>query len=305
MGGLPARFDASVEYVSSGTLVRLSGTLDEEKDLGDLARQIPAGRVFVDLGEITRMNSLGLRKWIYWIQEIEGRGAQPVLVRCSRPVVLQLNQIHNFAGTRGIVASFQLPYFCSRCQREQSMIVTPGDLNGPPWEAPDFRCENCDHLMEFDDVPEAYFDFLGRMRPEQKAAPGFAAGLVGLGGAPSTPRIGGGDLTGPTKVLGGSGELPGSMAAGTPTTSPGQPGRPSEELLAQLIGRAPERPPLVAAAPPPAIAPPPPLTPSAAPPQPARSRGAAPVVPTSRLWLVVLIAAAVVSAGILAWGLLA
>jgi anti-anti-sigma regulatory factor len=175
---LASKFHAAVQRTPEETRIRFGGVVDEDEELGSVLEQIQPGPVVIDLADVERINSLGVRQWIYWISEVERRGGVPVMTRCSRAIMAQINLINNFTGTQGAVRSFYAPYFCETCDREQQLLVDVSDLQGPPYHAPRVRCEACDHMMEFDDIEEGYFAFLSR--PRQPPPPGSGTPARGL-----------------------------------------------------------------------------------------------------------------------------
>jgi len=153
------KFQAVVHRKDDMTYVKLSGVIDEDNELGDLTDKIPAGTAVIDLSEIERINSCGVRDWVNWLGRIEKNGAKPVLVECSPAIVAQINLVNNFTGN-GVVKSFFAPYFCPNCDREKVLLVEAAELGSAPHKAPTCRCDECDGVMDFDDMEDSYFAFL-------------------------------------------------------------------------------------------------------------------------------------------------
>lgn len=153
------KFQASVQHRGDVSYVKLGGVIDEDNALGDLVDRIPAGTAVIDLGEIERINSCGVRDWVNWLSKLEANGARSVLVECSPAIVAQINLVNNFTGG-GVVKSFYVPYFCPECDEEKVLLVEAGDMGPPPHEPPTCRCDECDLVMDFDDMPDSYFAFL-------------------------------------------------------------------------------------------------------------------------------------------------
>jgi anti-anti-sigma regulatory factor len=157
------KFQAAVQHRGDVSYVKLGGVIDEDNDLGGLIERIPAGTAVIDLGEIERINSCGVRDWVNWLAKLEGNGARSVLVECSPAIVAQINLVNNFTGS-GVVKSFYVPYFCPECDEEKVLLVEAGDMGPPPHEPPTCRCDECDLVMDFDDMPDSYFAFLSNQR---------------------------------------------------------------------------------------------------------------------------------------------
>ncbi|MEO8706852.1 MAG: hypothetical protein ABI867_42895, partial [Kofleriaceae bacterium] len=139
--------------------VKLGGVIDEDNELGDLVDKIPNGTAVIDLGEVERINSCGVRDWVNWLSKLETNGTRSVLVECSPAIVAQINLVNNFTGS-GAVKSFYVPYFCPECDEEKVLLVEATDMGPPPHEPPTCRCDECDLVMDFDDMPDSYFAFL-------------------------------------------------------------------------------------------------------------------------------------------------
>ncbi len=167
------KFQAAVHHQDNVTYVKLSGVIDEDNELADLTDKIPSGTVIIDLGEVERINSCGVRDWVNWLSQVESNETKVVLVECSPAIVAQINLVNNFTRA-GIVKSFYVPYFCPECDEEKVLLVESADMGPPPHEPPVCRCDECEQVMDFDDMPDSYFAFLSNQKhmqqPEQISA---------------------------------------------------------------------------------------------------------------------------------------
>ena len=157
------KFQAAVHHRDDISYVKLTGVIDEDNELGDLVDKIPPGTAVIDLGEIERINSCGVRDWVNWLGKLEGNTTKVVLVECSPAIVAQINLVNNFTGS-GVVKSFYVPYFCPECDEEKVLLVEAADMGPPPHEPPTCRCDECDLVMDFDDMPDSYFAFLSNQK---------------------------------------------------------------------------------------------------------------------------------------------
>jgi len=156
-----SKFQASVTHRDEVTWVKLAGVIDEDNDLGALAEKIGTGTAVIDVSEIERINSCGVRDWVNWLGKAEKNGASVVLIECSPAIVAQINLVNNFTG-QGVVKSFYAPYFCPNCDIEKALLVETSDVQSVrPFQAPSCRCDECDGPMDFDDMEDSYFAFLG------------------------------------------------------------------------------------------------------------------------------------------------
>ena len=182
------KFQASVQHRGDVSYVKLGGVIDEDNELGELVEKIPAGTAVIDLGEIERINSCGVRDWVNWLSKLEYSGTRSVLVECSPAIVAQINLVNNFTGN-GVVKSFYVPYFCPECDEEKVLLVEATDMGPPPHEPPTCRCDECDLVMDFDDMPDSYFAFLSNQR--KLAEPERVNGAMrdlGRGSEPEAPK---------------------------------------------------------------------------------------------------------------------
>jgi anti-anti-sigma regulatory factor len=157
------KFSSSIQHRGDVSFVKLAGVIDEDNELSELVDKIPNGTAVIDLGEIERINSCGVRDWVNWLSKLEGNGTRSVLVECSPAIVAQINLVNNFTGS-GVVKSFYVPYFCPECDEEKVLLVETSDMGPPPHEPPTCRCDECDLVMDFDDMPDSYFAFLSNQR---------------------------------------------------------------------------------------------------------------------------------------------
>lgn len=162
------KFQAQVQHRGDVSYVKLAGVIDEDNELGELVDRIPSGTAVIDLGEIERINSCGVRDWVNWLSKLEYNGTRSVLVECSPAIVAQINLVNNFTGN-GVVKSFYVPYFCPECDEEKVLLVEAADMGPPPHEPPTCRCDECDLVMDFDDMADSYFAFLSNQRKVPEA----------------------------------------------------------------------------------------------------------------------------------------
>ncbi|HVK83142.1 MAG TPA: hypothetical protein VM513_03495 [Kofleriaceae bacterium] len=157
------KFQSAVQHRGDVSYVKLGGVIDEDNALADLVDKIPTGTAVIDLGDIERINSCGVRDWVTWLSKLENNGTRSVLVECSPAIVAQINLVNNFTGS-GVVKSFYVPYFCPECDEEKVLLVEANDMGPAPHEPPTCRCDECDLVMDFDDMPDSYFAFLANQK---------------------------------------------------------------------------------------------------------------------------------------------
>ena len=157
------KFQAAVTHRDDVSYVKLAGVIDEDNELPALVEKIPAGTAVIDLAEIERINSCGVRDWVNWLGKLENQRTRVVLVSCSPAIVAQINLVNNFTGA-GTVKSFFVPYFCPDCDQEKLLLAETAEMGPAPHEPPICRCDECDRVMDFDDLADSYFAFLGSQK---------------------------------------------------------------------------------------------------------------------------------------------
>ena len=270
------KFQAAITQKDDVCYIKLSGVIDEDNSLGSLVEQIPAGTAVINVGEVERINSCGVRDWVNWLSKIEKSNANVVLVECSPAIVAQINLVHNFTGG-GAVKSFFAPYFCPACDLEKVLLIEAAEMSGPATpSAPTCRCDECDGVMDFDDMEESYFAFVSSGRKVAKDAKIEAVlkemapddgkgerkirsrvGITGVSGGspqqtpqtppslpsvPSLPSItrpgSGAGANTPTPLFGQTATSPGSRPGTSPGSRPGTSsgGPPSVQMSTLDIG---------------------------------------------------------------------
>ncbi|HEY5926629.1 MAG TPA: STAS domain-containing protein [Kofleriaceae bacterium] len=139
----------------------LAGAIDETAGLMELLARASGGRLVLDLGGVTFINSLGVRDWIRMQTAASQQGIHIELRRVAEVIIHQLNMIIATRGTAR-VTSFFAPYACDRCGREESLLI---DAVAHAQQLaqllpPAMTCPECGGPMAFNDFPERYFSFL-------------------------------------------------------------------------------------------------------------------------------------------------
>jgi anti-anti-sigma regulatory factor len=169
-----------LDKISDGgiTLVKLAGTIDEQFEGKKIAGGIKGGTLILELGEIERISSFGIREWVDFISAVSARVQSLWFVECAPKVVDQFNMVANFGGT-GHLVSFYAPYRCDYCDDDRRRLVQVAQ----DWEElktgklPERVCESCGNAEYFDEDPLTFFSFL-QSHPPVPVAPDVAAFLA-------------------------------------------------------------------------------------------------------------------------------
>jgi hypothetical protein len=148
------------EVIDDVRVIRIRGKITESFK-GEVAARLLRGRVILDLGDVQRITSFGVREWLAMFA-----GATELtecyLVRCAEAVAHQLTMIRAFDGGAKILSCFG-PYLCNGCgkpfERLFDFAIDRAEISKLAIEQ--VRCPRCNDLGRFDDDPRSYFAFFG------------------------------------------------------------------------------------------------------------------------------------------------
>jgi hypothetical protein len=134
----------------------VSGSLDERANLPKLTE---ASQVIINLEQLIYLNSIGVRKWIRWMQEMSNVKSI-VLEYCPSIFMKSLNSIKGVLPQNGRVISFYVPYYSDELQERKNVLfkmgtdfTEDGKITFPKILSPDGR------PMEIDVIEDVYFSF--------------------------------------------------------------------------------------------------------------------------------------------------
>lgn len=127
-------------------------------------------KVFIDLKGVRSINSVGIREWLNWMRPISDQ-SQVVFLKTPKALVFQMNMVEGFLPKSGFVKSFYVPFYCEKCDKEESVLFTVGqEVQLSPGNYTinfDVKaaklCGQPDCEMEMDASEAKYFQFLKRM----------------------------------------------------------------------------------------------------------------------------------------------
>lgn len=142
------------------TVVRLDGVIDEHNELASYTERIGSGEaLFIDLGGVKRLNSVGVRDWVNWLRALKPKFARIVLFDCPPPVMNEVNFVKNFADGAHIT-TFSVPLFCARCNKEENRLLESAALKSGGRKLPSFACGQASCENTIDDDEDSYLGFL-------------------------------------------------------------------------------------------------------------------------------------------------
>ncbi len=137
--------------------MELVGNIDESSDFSLI--DIEGKELHLDCYEVSRINSVGVRKWILFFDALHKQGVKVFFYRISTALVDQFNYIKNF-GAGGQVISATAPFNCESCRKMVLLEKFKKELVTTDLDEDLFLCPHCNKKsLRFDDVAEDYFFF--------------------------------------------------------------------------------------------------------------------------------------------------
>ncbi len=163
-GGQEEQQKLKIDKFADGNIVclKFEGSIDEDFEGKKLATTVKAQTLVLDLANIRKISSFGIREWVDFIHAVEKNSEEVVLLECAPKVVDQLNMVANFAGEKGQVFSFYAPYRCDYCDTDSSVLMQVDS----DWEViksmkpPERPCGACGEPEYFDEDPTTYFSHI-------------------------------------------------------------------------------------------------------------------------------------------------
>ncbi len=145
---------ASVVELFGVTVVTLRGRIDESFDGAALGGSL-SGTVLIDMKNVERVTSFGVREWLEMSKAIDEEDDTSVwLARCPEAVVTQMSLIRTFVGKAKLL-SFQAPFLCDDCGASFSRVLDCE--HDAPWfregKGPLPHCPRCNGQAKLDDDP--------------------------------------------------------------------------------------------------------------------------------------------------------
>jgi anti-anti-sigma regulatory factor len=155
-------FKVSTEKTANGMVAHLVGIIDADSDLKKLIGKPEGATLTIDCGEVSRINSAGIRNWLRYFEYLVESGIKFEFENCPSVLIDQFNQISQF-GRGGKVISMQLPYTCKTCEHEFTVAIQTEQLVNQNFNLPVHSCPKCQKDSHFDELADGYFWFLSRV----------------------------------------------------------------------------------------------------------------------------------------------
>lgn len=150
----------TTERIAEGdiTCLRMAGVIDEAFEGKRLASTIKAPVLILDMGQVKKVSSFGIREWAEFIKLVERNCEHIYVIECPPKVVDQINMVANFLGSARVL-SFYGPYRCDYCDIESDLLFQV-DRDGAAirsYSPPEQLCETCARPQYFDEDPTTFF----------------------------------------------------------------------------------------------------------------------------------------------------
>ena len=136
--------------------IELAGVIDAS-DLNAILGEVK-GPVDINCSGVTRINSAGVRSWLFYFTSLLVSKFPVKLKEVSFVLVEQLNLIQNFAGFAEVI-SVMTPYVCSKCKHEFQVVMKKEEIPQQSALIAKQFCPKCGGLGNFDDDPDFYLKF--------------------------------------------------------------------------------------------------------------------------------------------------
>jgi len=153
-------FQIETRREGSRKVLYLSGVIDESADLGPISHITEP--VSINMREIRRINSFGVRAWIDHIRQVP-HDVKLTFVECPPPVIDQCNMVGGFLG-HGVLESFYAPMVCEECDEQQSQLFQTEACRSNGGRLPATPCPRCGRDREVYDLEEQYLLFVREPR---------------------------------------------------------------------------------------------------------------------------------------------
>lgn len=166
----PTTFSMLTKMTGESVFIEFKGSITETSVFDDIDFK---DKLLIQLNfqDISYINSAGVRRWIFWMWNIEKLfpNIKIIIDRCPIVMWKQIMTISNFVPKITQVKSFYIPYFCESCQSASMRL-----FETKPLVSEDDRilkqklsaelCTNCNNTMMMDVSLESIERFINSYR---------------------------------------------------------------------------------------------------------------------------------------------
>lgn len=156
------KLSIKLETKDSVLTIYMSGQIEDQFSKFALQLGAIVGKfetIQFDLGQVTFINSSGIREWIKML--IILNRTRTVFFNCPVFMIQQANLVDGFFNTNSEIASFFVPYYSESANQETQVLYEKGkDYDTHFINIPDVVSEN-EVEYKIDAIREKFFSFLG------------------------------------------------------------------------------------------------------------------------------------------------
>jgi hypothetical protein len=161
------RMKVVVEVVGPALNLQMSGSISELAEFPELNFE-GISDLSIDFGQVTYINSAGVRRWVKWMWAIEKERAELnfYIHRCSTRIIRQILAVSSFVPKKTVVKSFFAPYFCEKDSETLVKLFVveswfQNEIQSLSKKLHELvKCPKCGQPMEFDALVEDYFKLI-------------------------------------------------------------------------------------------------------------------------------------------------
>jgi thiol-disulfide isomerase/thioredoxin len=151
------KYTLTLKKESSGTIVNISGMIDEDFKYEELVK-ITDTTITFNFDGVTTINSCGIREWVGLLNKLPTT-TSICYENCPQVIIEQLSMVKGFIRDNIKVKSFYAPYFCESCDKESQHLLLLSEVQN--LKAPQKNCPYCNTAnIEFDNIEQQYFRFI-------------------------------------------------------------------------------------------------------------------------------------------------
>ncbi|MBC7743452.1 MAG: hypothetical protein H7061_14745 [Bdellovibrionaceae bacterium] len=135
---------------------QISGYFDEAAQLPPIDE---CSMVKIDLGNVSGINSYGIRRWCQWVQAVPIK-TKIILFECPIMFIKSFNSVFGFFTSNMVVTSFYVPFYSPDTDFRKDVLYRRDEQFGENWVKHPIVLGEDQKPLELD-TANNYFKFLG------------------------------------------------------------------------------------------------------------------------------------------------
>lgn len=116
-------FQYNFHNTEAGLIVLFSGSITENAKLPDFSA-IATNQVVFDMENVDFINSLGIRKWMKWHNQLPEKTY--TFINIPAIIIDKMRIIQDFFPKGALIKSFFVPLYCENCDLEREILYSEG-----------------------------------------------------------------------------------------------------------------------------------------------------------------------------------